>query len=202
MTDEIIGINPLYLVIGLGNPGRQYKKNRHNIGFMLVDRLADKTGAIYSKVESKALITKTAYQGHSMILAKPQAFMNLSGQPVSSLIRFYKIPIENLIVIYDDIDLPFGYLRLRKEGGTGGHKGMQSIIERLGSQSFPRLRIGIGRPPGVRQAASYVLKEFTKTEMVELPTIIDQGVDAILCSITHGIEEAMTQFNRNEDVTQ
>lgn len=202
MTDEIIGINPLHLVIGLGNPGRQYKKNRHNIGFMLVDRLADKTGAIFSKVESKALITKTAYQDHLMILAKPQTFMNLSGQPVSSLIRFYKIPIENLMVIYDDIDLPFGYLRLRTEGGTGGHKGMQSIIERLGSQAFPRLRIGIGRPPGIRQAASYVLQEFTKTEMVELPTIIDQGVDAILCSITHGIEEAMTLFNRNEDVTQ
>jgi PTH1 family peptidyl-tRNA hydrolase len=202
MTDEKIGINPVRMVIGLGNPGRQYKKNRHNIGFMLVDQLADKLGVTFNKIEFKALISKTVYLERTIILAKPQTFMNLSGQPVGSLMHFYKIPLENLLVVYDDIDLPFGYLRLRADGGTGGHKGMQSIIERLGSQAFPRLRIGIDRPPGIKQAASYVLREFTKTEMIELPLIIAQGIDAVLCSITQGIEEAMQFYNRNEDISR
>jgi len=200
MLDEIIEINPPHLVIGLGNPGRQYQKNRHNIGFMVIDQLTKKIGGTFNKIESKALITKVEYQTLKLILAKPQTFMNLSGQPVSSLMRFYKIPLENLLVVYDDIDLPFGYIRLRSEGGTGGHKGMQSIIERLGTRAFARLRIGVDRPPGIKQAASYVLQEFSKTEMVELPEIIEHGIEAALCSIVQGIEQAMQLYNSNENV--
>jgi peptidyl-tRNA hydrolase, PTH1 family len=145
-----------YLMVGLGNPGREYRTNRHNIGFMLVDHLAARLSVSFSRLESKALVTKAEYQGRRLVLAKPQTFMNLSGQAVGTLVRFYKVPLAQLMVCYDDVDLPLGQIRIRPDGGSAGQKGMGSIIERLGTQQFPRLRLGIGRPPGRMDAAAYV----------------------------------------------
>ncbi len=184
-----------YLVAGLGNPGREYAANRHNVGFMLVDRLAARLGASFSRLESKALVCKAEYQGRRMILAKPQTYMNLSGQAVGGLLNYYKVPLGNLLVAYDDVDLPLGTLRLRPGGGSAGQKGMQSIIERLGSQDFPRLRIGIDRPPGRMDAAAYVLQDFSRQQVEFLTPVLDRAVDAVLVFVTQGLEAAMNQFN-------
>jgi len=184
-----------YLIAGLGNPGRQYKTNRHNIGFMLVDRLADSLDIAFSRLESKALVTKTNYQDHKIILAKPQTFMNLSGQAVGSLMKFYKIPLENLLVVYDDVDLPFGKIRLRPTGGSAGQKGVASIIDRLGTNEFPRLRLGIGRPPGRMEAASYVLRDFSREDVEFLPEFLDRGVEAVLTFVQEGLVAAMNRYN-------
>jgi len=187
--------NQPYLLVGLGNPGRAYRKNRHNVGFMLMDRLAERMNQSFSRVESQALLTKANYKGRRILLAKPQTFMNLSGQSVGALVRYYKIPLGNLLVAYDDVDIPFDTLRLRSEGGSGGHKGMQSIIQRLGGQGFPRVRIGIGRPPGRMEASDYVLQDFSSQELDMLPMILDRASDAALTYLTEGITEAMNQYN-------
>jgi peptidyl-tRNA hydrolase, PTH1 family len=184
-----------YLIVGLGNPGRQYQENRHNVGFMLLDRLASHLEVSFSRLESKALVTKTDYQEYRLVLAKPQTYMNLSGQAVAGLQRFYKVPLERLLIVYDDVDLPFGAIRIRPTGGSAGQKGMVSIIERIGNQDFPRLRIGIGRPPGRMDAAAYVLKDFSRQEAEELAYILDRGVEAVLTFVTQGITQAMNRFN-------
>lgn len=184
-----------YLIVGLGNPGRLYRGNRHNVGFMLVDRLADRLGVSFSRMESKALVTKAEYQGYRILLAKPQTFMNLSGQAVSSLTRFYKIPFEGLIVTHDDVDIPLGTIRIRAKGGSGGQKGMQSIIDSLGTEEFPRLRIGIDHPPGRMEAAAYVLRDFSKQEAEILFEILERAADAALYFVTEGLDAAMNQFN-------
>ncbi len=187
--------NSIYLIVGLGNPGREYKSNRHNVGFMLIDKLASRLGVTFGRMESQALVTKTDYLERRLALAKPQTYMNLSGQAVSSLVRFYKVPLTNSLVVYDDVDLPMGTLRMRPSGGAGGHNGVVSILERLGTQEFPRLRIGISRPPGRLEAADYVLHDFSKEELEVLPDILDQAVGAVLTYITEGLEAAMTQYN-------
>jgi PTH1 family peptidyl-tRNA hydrolase len=184
-----------YLIVGLGNPGRQYKDNRHNIGFMVVDRLAARLGLTFSRLEMKALVTKGEHQGKRILLAKPQTFMNLSGRAVASLARFYKVPLENLLVIYDDVDLPLGSLRLRPSGGSAGQKGMGSIVESLGSQEFPRLRVGIDRPPGRMEAADYVLQDFPPPDRTFLPEILDRAADAALTFVDQGLVAAMNRFN-------
>lgn len=184
-----------FLIAGLGNPGRQYAGNRHNIGFMVLESLAERLGVSMSRMESKALITKAEYAGNHLILAKPQTYMNLSGQAVRSLVRFYKISLDKLIVVYDDVDLPFGALRLRPAGGSGGHKGMISIIDALGTQDFPRLRIGIDRPPGRMDAADYVLRDFNRDEAEQLPLICSQALEALLTYVTRGIAAAMNTYN-------
>jgi PTH1 family peptidyl-tRNA hydrolase len=184
-----------YLITGLGNPGKEYRDTRHNSGFMLLDRLAEKLSVTFSRVEMKALVTKSTYMGQRLILAKPQTYMNLSGQAVNSLLRFYKVPLDNLLVVYDDVDLPLGTIRLRPAGGSAGQKGMISIIERLGTEEFPRMRLGVGRPPGRMDSASYVLQNFTKDEKeLFLPTL-DRSVQAVFLFITQGIEAAMNQYN-------
>jgi len=188
-----------YLIVGLGNPGREYRENRHNIGFMLVDHQAKRLDLSFSRLESKALVTKGEYANRRLILAKPQTYMNLSGQAVGSLIRYYKVPLDNLLVVYDDVDLPFGTIRLRPAGGSAGQKGMESIIERLGTEEFPRLRLGINRPPGRMQAADYVLQDFSKTEVELLPVIFDRAADAVQTFIRHGIVTAMNQYNTNNE---
>jgi PTH1 family peptidyl-tRNA hydrolase len=187
-----------YLIAGLGNPGREYHHNRHNAGYLFLDRLADRLGVTFNRVESKSLVCKADYEGHRLILAKPQTFMNLSGQAVGALLRFYKIPPERFLVAYDEIDLPFGSLRLRPEGGSGGHNGMKSIIERLGNQEFARLRIGVSRPPGRMEAADYVLQDFNRAETDQLPAILDSAVDAALYFVTLGIDAAMNRFNTSD----
>jgi PTH1 family peptidyl-tRNA hydrolase len=186
-----------FLITGLGNPGRQYQSNRHNIGFAVLDSLAETLGTNFSRMESKALVAKTDHKSQRLILAKPQTYMNLSGQAVNSLLRFYKVPLDKLIVVYDEVDLDFGILRIRPSGGSAGHNGMNSIITQLGTQEFPRLRIGVGRPPGRMEAAAYVLQDFSQSEEAELALIRRQAVEALLSFVTQGIAAAMNAYNAN-----
>jgi len=184
-----------YLLVGLGNPGREYHSNRHNIGFVIIDKLSEEFNISISRYQSKALVGSGIIDNHKLILVKPQTFMNLSGDSVVSLIRFYKIQLEKFLVMYDDLDLPFGTIRLRASGGTGGHNGMTSIQNKLGTQDFPRLRFGIGRPPGRMDAASYVLQDFSKDEKSFLSPMVGTGVDAVKLFIQSGLEAAMNQYN-------
>jgi PTH1 family peptidyl-tRNA hydrolase len=185
----------VYLIVGLGNPGAQYRYNRHNVGFMLADRLADRLGVKFTRLESKALVTKGEHEGRRIVLAKPHTFMNLSGQSVGALVRFYKVPLSNLLVAYDDVDLPLGTVRMRPDGGSAGQKGMASIIERLGTQEIPRLRLGVGRPPGRMDAADYVLQDFPAGEKELLQATLDRAADAALVFVMEGLEAAMNRYN-------
>jgi PTH1 family peptidyl-tRNA hydrolase len=184
-----------YLLIGLGNPGREYQNNRHNFGFMLIDRLAVRLGARGLKVQSKAIVTTTSYEDRRLILAKPQTYMNLSGQSAQGLLNFYKLPMENMLIAYDDLDIPFGTIRMRPGGGPGGQKGVASTIERLGTKDFARLRLGIGRPPGRMEPSAYVLQDFSREEMKILSELLDRAADATLEFVLNGLDKAMNKFN-------
>ena len=183
-----------YLVVGLGNPGRQYRGNRHNIGFLVVDQLAEKYGLRSRKVQHKAIVGNGRIMDRPVILAKPQTFMNRSGDSVGPLLNYYKIPAANLMVVYDELDIPFGQLRLRPKGGAGGHNGMRSIIQHVGND-FPRLRMGIGRPPGRMPPAAYVLQDFGKGERPVVLEMLDMGVAAIETYLSEGINLAMNRYN-------
>ena len=187
-----------FLIVGLGNPGKQYRYNRHNIGFMLVDKLAERLGLTFTRVQQKALVTDGRYQGKKIILAKPQTFMNNSGQSVGALVRFYKLPITNLLVAYDDVDLPFETIRMKPSGGSSGQKGMKSIIQQLSTEEFSRLRLGIDRPPGRMNTPSYVLQDFSKAHAEDLSIFLERAADATLMFISEGIEPAMTRYNRSD----
>jgi peptidyl-tRNA hydrolase, PTH1 family len=184
-----------YLLIGLGNPGREYQHNRHNFGFMLIDRLAVRLNAQGLKVQSKAVVTSGIYQDHKIILAKPQTYMNLSGQSAQGLLNFYKLPMENMLVAHDDLDIPFGTIRIRPKGGPGGQGGMASTIEKLGTKDFPRLRLGIGRPPGRMDPAAFVLQNFSREEMKLISDILDRAADAALEFVVNGLDKAMNKYN-------
>ena len=184
-----------FLIVGLGNPGREYRENRHNIGFLLADRLALNLKARFTRLQAKALVASTIYQERKIILAKPQTFMNLSGQSVQGLIHFYKLPLTNILIAHDDLDLPPGTIRIRPDGGSAGQKGMSSILERLGTDEFPRLRLGVGRPPGQMQAPDYVLQDFTTGERTLISETLDRAVEAALVFVTEGLEVAMNQYN-------
>ena len=191
MADDVIP----YLIAGLGNPGREYKQTRHNIGFMVAEKLSTDLGIPLGKVQAKAIIGIGKFSGSKIILAKPQTFMNLSGQAVKSLLNYYKIPTSNLIVVHDDLDIPFGTIRIRQQGGYGGQKGMKSIIEQLGTQEFIRLRMGIDRPPGRMDAADYVLQRFSKQEEEQVDAFLDSASKAIQTILVDGIDRAMNQYN-------
>jgi len=186
-----------YLIAGLGNPGPKYAANRHNVGFRCVERLAVDLGLAFDKQQEQAQVAMGTCYGRRVILAKPQTFMNESGRAVVPLSRFYKVHLERLMVIYDDLDLPLGTVRLRPEGGSGGHKGMRSIIEHLGTRSFSRLRIGIGRPPGRMDPAAYVLQDFSAEEELLLEETLARAVFAVEAWLREGIEEAMGRYNGN-----
>ena len=181
------------LVVGLGNPGREYEKTRHNIGFRVVDELARRWGMRFTKRRAKALIAEPSLPGRHPILAKPQTFMNLSGDAVQALRRLYALEPRQILVVYDDIDLPFGRLRLRESGSAGGHGGVRSIIDRLGTQEFPRLRVGVGRPAA--GAVEHVLGQFTPEEEAVLPQIVARAADAVECAVAEGMDVAMNRFN-------
>jgi len=185
----------VYLIAGLGNPGREYRENRHNAGFMAVDQLAQAWGIQLTRVQSRALVGSGTVSGRRVVLAKPQTFMNLSGEAVSALLHFYKTPLHHLLVFHDDIDLPLGTLRLRPGGGAAGQKGIQSIITRLGTPDFGRARMGIGRPAGQRGAASYVLQDFSRDELDTLRLVLDSCLLAARTFIESGLETAMNQCN-------
>jgi PTH1 family peptidyl-tRNA hydrolase len=184
-----------YLLIGLGNPGREYRDNRHNFGFMVIDRLIVRLNAQGMKVQSKAIVTTAAYEGRKLILAKPQTYMNLSGQSAQGLLNFYKLPVENMLIAHDDLDIPFGTIRIRPKGGPGGQGGMASTIEQLGTKDFPRLRLGIGRPPGRMDPADYVLQNFSREELKFLSEIVDRAADAALTFVVDGLNKAMNKYN-------
>ena len=187
-----------YLIIGLGNPGRDYRNNRHNIGFMLMDRLAERLSIEFTRIQHKALFTDGRYKGTRILLAKPQTYMNNSGQSVGALMRFFKIPASNLLVAYDDVDLPFATLRMRACGGSAGQKGMKSVIQHLKTEEFPRLRLGIDRPPGRMSTPDYVLQDFSSDIAEELAIFLDRAADAALKFTSEGLDAAMTQYNRSE----
>ena len=187
-------MNDRFLIVGLGNPGRQYKGNRHNIGFMVVDRLASENGIALGKVQSKAILGDGRFANQRIILAKPQTYMNGSGNAVGPLATFYKIPPERIFVIYDEMDIPFGIIRLREKGSAGGHNGMKSIIQHIG-QEFPRMRLGVGRPPGRMDPPAYVLQDFDKDQIPIVNEMIDEAIRAIATYLTDGIQMAMNRHN-------
>lgn len=183
-----------FLIVGLGNPGREHRDNRHNIGFMAVDRLAERYGISMGKVQNKAITGNGRIGAQSVILVKPQTYMNRSGDAVGPLARFYKVPPANVLVVYDELDLPFGSVRLREKGGSGGHNGMKSLINHLGSD-FPRLRLGIGRPPGRMPPSAWVLQDFGKDESETANAMLDTAVAAVETFLSDGINLAMTRHN-------
>ncbi len=190
-----------YLIVGLGNPGRDYRHNRHNVGFMLLDKIVERHKLLgFTKKQNKALITGGVIAEKSIILAKPQSYMNLSGEAVSGLVRFYDIPLERLLVAFDELDLPVGVLRLRPEGGASGHNGMKSILQHLGTEKFPRLRIGIGRPPGRMDPAAYVLQDFKGDDANLMAVTLDQAADAVETFLKDGLVAAMNKFNGPTEV--
>ncbi len=187
--------NPPFLIVGLGNPGREYKENRHNVGFMALDFLAKGLDTKFGKVQSNALVAQFGTGSNRLILAKPRTFMNNSGSAVGPLLHFYKTPQEKLLVVYDDVDLPFETLRLRGEGGSAGHNGMKSIIERLGSDAFPRLRVGVGHPKGRMSTPNHVLQDFSRDEQDVLPFVLRRAAEAIEMFIHEGLTAAMNKYN-------
>jgi PTH1 family peptidyl-tRNA hydrolase len=183
------------LLVGLGNPGREYANTRHNAGFQVINQLAEQHGLGFSRKHNNALIAAGHVANTRFVLAKPQTWMNESGRAVAALARFYKVGPQRILVIYDDLDLPVGAIRLRPEGGSGGHKGIKSIIEKLGTQDFPRLRVGIGRPPGRMDPVDYVLQPFSRDEMDIIEEARQRAVEAIQVFLKDGMAAAMNVFN-------
>ena len=185
-----------HLIVGLGNPGAEYEKTRHNAGFLLVEELAARWKADWKK-ERKfgARVARAVQDGKRVLLCQPQTFMNLSGQTVGALKNFYQLPLERLLVAVDDADLPLGEIRLRASGSSGGHHGLESIEQHLGSRGFARLRIGIGRADGAREITDYVLARFAGGERELMEKVLDRAADQAECWLADGIEKAMNQFN-------
>ncbi len=184
-----------YLVVGLGNPGKKYDQTRHNIGFQVVDALA---AAYVLKFDGKKAKTKYAdgtIVGKRVLLVKPQTYMNASGNAVQGLLDFYQIPIENLLVVCDHLDIPLGVLRMRPKGGAGGQRGLRHIIQQIGTQDFARMRLGIGRPPGSMDPAAYVLRRFTAEEAILVQETVDRAIKAIEMWLQVGIDLAMNRYN-------
>jgi PTH1 family peptidyl-tRNA hydrolase len=185
----------MYLVVGLGNPGREYQANRHNLGFMVVDELVTRARGSAPRAKFGAELGEIAIGGKRTLLCKPMEFMNVSGQAVARAAAFWKIPVGDTIVVYDELDIPFGSLKLAAGGGPGGHNGLRSIIADLGDPGFARVRIGIGRPAPGRDAAGYVLADFSRAEAKDLPDLVSLAAEAVEAIVTDGIAAAMNRFN-------
>ncbi len=183
-------------IVGLGNPGPQYAATRHNVGFMLVDALSQVWGVPLTKEKHRALIGEGFVQGEKVCLIKPMTYMNLSGEAVGALYRWYKAPLDHLLVVYDDLDLPLGTLRFRLQGSAGGHNGMKSIIEHLGTTAFKRLRIGIGRPPAGTDVVRYVLEPFSPEEQAVVKAVLEVATEAVDAWLTQPFEQVMSRYNR------
>ena len=185
-----------WLIVGLGNPGREYEKTRHNAGFRAMDLLAQKLGGKPDKLKYHGFYCQVNYQGKKLLLLKPQTFMNLSGRSVAPLAAFFKVPVKNIIVLFDDISLPPGRLRIRPDGSAGGHNGIKSIIQEVGSQAFPRVKIGVGAKPNPNyDLADWVLSSFSALEEKALAVSLTNAADAALAIIDHGVPEAANRFN-------
>jgi PTH1 family peptidyl-tRNA hydrolase len=185
-----------WLVVGLGNPGSEYAATRHNIGFLVVDELAGRArGRFASHKRARAQVAEERVAGHRVVLAKPMSYMNESGGPVKALAEFYKVPLEHLVVIHDELDIDFATLRLKHGGGDNGHNGLKSLRRSLGSGDYYRIRVGIGRPPGRQDPADYVLKPWSSLERKELELLVGDAADAVETLLTDGLERAQNRFN-------
>ena len=187
------------LVIGLGNPGGEYSNTRHNIGWMCLDELSRRGKFGRERREGQARVREGSVEGYDIVLARPQTFMNLSGKAAVPLVRKFGVPVEDLIVVHDEIDLPFGRLRLKRGGGSGGNNGVKSLTASLQSPEFMRVRIGVGRPPEGSDAVDHVLSTFGRDERERLPSVLQRAADAVLSLIRDGLEPSMTEFNRAAD---
>jgi PTH1 family peptidyl-tRNA hydrolase len=189
-----------WLVVGLGNPGREYAGNRHNAGFLVADLLAARVGARFSRHRN---VMAEAAEGRlgvgadaaRLVLMKPMTYMNLSGGPIAGLARFYKVPLDRIIAVHDELDIPYGQLRLKRGGGEGGHNGLRSMSRSLGSKDYIRVRVGIGRPPGRQDPADYVLSDFSTVERKELESLVDRAADAVEAVMERGLELAQNQYH-------
>ncbi len=192
------------MVVGLGNPGLQYKFSRHNIGFRIIDNLAREIETEFKKVKSyDSLVSRGKLMNHKLILVKPQTYMNLSGKSASKIVSYYRISFQDLLIVYDDLNLELGQIRIRKRGSAGGHKGVESIIQYLNSEDIPRLRIGIGKPSinSNFDYASYVLSNFNDNEKDKISEVIQLSTEAIKTVIEDGLEKAMRKYNRKLEVS-
>ena len=185
-----------WLIVGLGNPGAEYERTQHNLGFLVVDRLAERNGIRVTRQDSKALIGVGVIAGQAVILAKPQTFMNLSGPSVKALAEKHSVEASQIVVVYDELDLPWTGVRIRPNGSAGGHHGMESVIKSLGTQDFPRVRMGIHPGHPVKDGAQYVLSPFRKAQLQELDELLDHTAAAVESIIAEGVEKSMTKFNR------
>ena len=189
-------MEPLHLVVGLGNPGADYARTRHNAGFLLVEKLAARWQAGWtSERKFDARIAKAEFSGRKVMLCQPQTYMNLSGGTVGAVATFYRLPMKQLVVAVDDADLPFGEIRLRASGSSGGHHGLESIEQHLASRAFARLRMGIGRKDGLREIANYVLGKFEEADKELLEKVLERASEQVETWLEAGIERAMSQFN-------
>lgn len=187
-------------IVGLGNPGVKYELTRHNAGFMVVDNLVEECGGSWQSARGEGLMARIDLAGARVAVGKPATYMNLSGRFVSGLTRYFKVVPEDVLAVYDDVDLPLGTLKLARGGGTAGHKGVKSIIEELGTRDFPRLRIGIGKPEGARDVSGYVLGRFSDRELTIVTQVIEDALDAIRTWTESGIETAMNRHNGQKTV--
>nr|WP_254925572.1 MULTISPECIES: aminoacyl-tRNA hydrolase [unclassified Rhodococcus (in: high G+C Gram-positive bacteria)] len=184
------------LIVGLGNPGPQYEKTRHNVGFMVADALAGRIGGAFSShKKSNSDIVQARLGRRSVVVAKPRTFMNLSGQPVAALARFFSIDAANIVVVHDELDIDFGDLRLKLGGGEGGHNGLRSISQHLSTKDYLRVRVGVGRPPGRMDPASFVLKPFSAAERKDLGVVVEEAADAAELLLSAGLEAAQNRVH-------
>lgn len=185
-----------WLIVGLGNPGKDYERTRHNVGFRAIDLLAQKLGCKIDRLKFQGLYCQTTYGGKKLFLLKPQTYMNLSGRSVLQLSAYFNIPPQRMIVIFDDISLPPGRLRIRADGSAGGHNGIKSVIAEVGSQDFPRVKVGVGAKPHPEQdLADWVLSGFSAGEEKDLSSALERAADAALCIIDKGVPETANRFN-------
>lgn len=190
------------IIVGLGNPGARYALTRHNLGFIVVDALGDELGAKVSRRSCQALTGTATFKGERLLLVKPQTYMNRSGESVSEVLNYMKAEPSDLVVVHDDIDLPLGGIRVRKSGGGGGHNGLASIIASLGTGSFVRVKLGVGRPPAWQDPADYVLSGFTPEEQDAAMETAARGVEAVLAIVEGGADKAMNLFNKKPDLRE
>jgi peptidyl-tRNA hydrolase, PTH1 family len=190
-----MGSSDRWLMAGLGNPGPQYAGNRHNVGYMCCDEIASELGLTFKRDRSRAFVATGVLGGTSVVLAKPVSFMNASGGPLAALRNFYKIPNERVVVMHDELDLPFGTVRLKVGGGDNGHNGLRSITSALGGRDYHRIRIGIGRPPGRMDPADFVLRDFSSVERKELPEILGRAEESVRILIEDGLAVAQNEMH-------
>jgi peptidyl-tRNA hydrolase, PTH1 family len=184
-----------WLIAGLGNPGPGYAGNRHNVGFMCCDEIAAQMGVNFKRDRSRSMAASGVLAGRPVTLAKPITFMNMSGGPVAAIARFLKVPPARIVVMHDELDLPFGTIRLKLGGGDNGHNGLRSITAALGTREYCRIRMGIGRPPGRMDPADYVLRDFSAGERAELPALLGRSADAVDALLTQGLAAAQNSFH-------